>query len=246
MANDFFKKLFFGENISIVGLTCFSIGLTFVGFISCFIISLAKRGYSIKKRLWFVPLGVSAMVFQLMPCVVQKNYQTLFLVGGVFLICLAVLLALPTREIQVLPSQRKLIRELDAKVDKQSIAKTENINSNNNPHLLIEDDENEEKPIRPSVLPFEKTPSPTIVRPFFEENIKTPSQKKVTDIDFSHVKKIIARLKEIELSPSEKKQISELEASVNQAERVEYSTAVKSKINSGLGAVLKIMSKYGA
>lgn len=227
MAIDFFKMLFYGKP-ALIFSTWLSLFFLFIGFIVCLCLTIFKRGYSIKNRLWFIIVGVGSIIFQIVPCITYNNFQTLLIVLSAFVFCVAILSAFPVREIKVSPSHKQFINKLKNTANLQIEQTT-----------LEEIDEQSEDEMKESLPPLSK------VKSFFEED-KKPTQKKVSDIDFSHVKKIIARLKEMELSPSDKKQIFELENNINQAEFIEYTPAIKSKINSGLGAVLKIMSKYGA
>ena len=73
------------------------------------------------------------------------------------------------------------------------------------------------------------------------------NQKKTNakEVDFSHVKSVMDRLSSVALLPSDKKQIKELESVVRTAEATGVDGALKSKINDGLSALLKIMAKYG-
>lgn len=75
--------------------------------------------------------------------------------------------------------------------------------------------------------------------------IENPQERK-PEIDFSHVKNVISRLNYFSLSTQDRNIVKELELSVLQAERGDYDAETKRKINDGLGALLKIMSKYGA
>lgn len=75
---------------------------------------------------------------------------------------------------------------------------------------------------------------------------KRESKTPKAELDFSHVRNVIARLNYFGLSTQDKKTVKDLEMSVLEAERGDDSTALKQKINDGLGALLKIMSKYGA
>lgn len=76
-----------------------------------------------------------------------------------------------------------------------------------------------------------------------------PSQKEklVSDfeLDFQHVKSVINRLDYFGLKESDKKQVKELESALLLAEKGYFGQETKEKINDGLGALLKIMSKYG-
>ena len=65
-------------------------------------------------------------------------------------------------------------------------------------------------------------------------------------IDYSHVKNVIERLNYFPLSVNDRRQVRDLEGFLIEAESGEENQLLKSKINDGLGALLKIMSKYGA
>lgn len=82
-----------------------------------------------------------------------------------------------------------------------------------------------------------------------EEKLKaSPVQEKskTQEIDFSHVKSIIERISLLSLTQADRKTVKELEFSVISAENGDDRIETKQKINDGLGALLKIMSKYGA
>ncbi len=64
-------------------------------------------------------------------------------------------------------------------------------------------------------------------------------------IDYSHVKGILDRLDYFSLSPSDKKQVRELKTYLAEAEEGEADADLRDKLNDGLGALLKIMSRYG-
>ena len=65
------------------------------------------------------------------------------------------------------------------------------------------------------------------------------------EVDFKHVKNVIARLDYFGLKECDKRQVKELENALLMAEKGEFNQDVKCKINDGLGALLRIMSKYG-
>ena len=66
------------------------------------------------------------------------------------------------------------------------------------------------------------------------------------DLDFAHIRSVVSRLDYFSLSAADKRTVNDLNFSLAEAERGNISDAVKEKINDGLGALLKIMSKYGA
>lgn len=81
-----------------------------------------------------------------------------------------------------------------------------------------------------------------------EERTEEPDSraKNDFDLDFSHVKNVIARLDYFGLSQSDRRQIHDLEAGLTEAERGENTPELRDRINDGLSSLLKIMSKYGA
>ena len=75
------------------------------------------------------------------------------------------------------------------------------------------------------------------------ESVKeTSPQPRKEKTDFSHVKSVIERLENFPLSTSDRKQIKELE---NAIILIENGTEDDYSINDELGALLKIMAKYG-
>ena len=93
--------------------------------------------------------------------------------------------------------------------------------------LVMEEEELE--PLRPSQV---------------EELIKGKTAAEY-GLDFSHVKNVLSRLDYFSLSPADKRQVKELEATLVLAEQGDFSDVVKERVNDGLGSLLKIMSKYG-
>ena len=67
----------------------------------------------------------------------------------------------------------------------------------------------------------------------------------VDGLNLSHVKNILKRLDYFDLSQSDRRQVREVEMAIFQAERRFDDLEVKEKLNDGLGALLKIMAKYG-
>ena len=64
-------------------------------------------------------------------------------------------------------------------------------------------------------------------------------------LDFTHVKNILSRVEGYNLSTLDQRQVGELKSAVYRAENYGADKELKTKINDGLGALLKIMSKYG-
>ncbi len=229
MAIDFFKVVFGLDDKYLLIATLFSAAVILISFVLCFILCLVKSGYGFRRRIWFLFASLSVNIFQLGVCLYAKNFITVILIASLATFCFSVVLFLPIRGISVDKSHKKFINFLDSNI--KSSAEI--------PPMEVEKEQTERLHI-----PLGLTPKKSV----FDEEIedREAGRKKISDIDFSHVKKIISRIKELELSPADKRQISELEKNVSQAEFGEYSPEIKSKINMGLGAVLKIMSKYGA
>ena len=81
-----------------------------------------------------------------------------------------------------------------------------------------------------------------------EKHVEHKAEKNAVsdfEVDFQHVKNVISRLDYFGLKESDKRQVKELENALIVAERGEFNQEVKCKINDGLGALLRIMSKYG-
>lgn len=114
--------------------------------------------------------------------------------------------------------QRELARFLDGAV----------LNSNN---------------ILPPVLPPQET------RKTLSQMVCTPQSEKLEskpcDLDFSHVKSVLKRMQYYPLTPADKRQVSDLDSAIIGAESIGLNDDAKNRINDGLGALLKIMSKYG-
>ena len=88
-----------------------------------------------------------------------------------------------------------------------------------------------------------------IIKPPIEVQTDIEEKEEIDNgygVDFSHVKKVLSRIEYYPLSQADKRQVSELNSLIYSAERGEYSREIKEKINEGLGALLKIMSKHGA
>lgn len=64
-------------------------------------------------------------------------------------------------------------------------------------------------------------------------------------LDFKHVKSVIERLEYYGLSTADKKVVCDLQTAIEKAEDGDFCLDIKNRINDGLGALLKIMAKYG-
>lgn len=99
------------------------------------------------------------------------------------------------------------------------------------------------------ILPLEKPieryiPLAEKIREVEKLEVKKQEEKAPvkTKADFSHVKNVIERLNAFPLSVGDKKQVKELEDAII---LIENGAEEDYEINDGLGALLKIMAKYG-
>lgn len=76
---------------------------------------------------------------------------------------------------------------------------------------------------------------------------KNATDENVSDreLDFLHVKNVLKRMEYYTLSQNDRRQVKDLESAIVEAERGELTYEIKRRINDGLGALLKLMSKYG-
>lgn len=208
-----------------------------VAFVINLILSLTLGGYVKKKRLWYYFSSPFVLLLQ--------STLTLSAGGNFSLVVLNLVAALVYLFASLLIKDKKTVaddnrfsfaRTLNERVkeDAPEILDGEKMLSNYQankkvPHDELVMEEGELEPLRPSQV---------------EELIKG---KTAADygLDFSHVKNVLSRLDYFSLSPADKRQVKELEATLVLAEQGDFSDVVKDRVNDGLGSLLKIMSKYG-
>ncbi len=76
------------------------------------------------------------------------------------------------------------------------------------------------------------------------EKIQTSNKRLRSEIDFSHVKKVIEKLKDCSLNVDEKKRINDFCVKMKKAECGNISDTDRGEINDDLSMILKLMSKY--
>lgn len=204
---------------------CFIIclGLLIVMGVTRVAVILVKGEY---KRLDFIRqlfLSFSVLFFQFLHMIVVNGILEYFLINScISLFFFTITLCLPVRKKRLKKEEKELASYLDKQLRFQNLSST-----------LRETEENEYKIIK-------ERPIETVeVQPFHKKSLEVP-------IDYSHVKNVIERLNYFPLSVNDKRQVRDLEGFLVEAESGELSPILKSKINDGLGALLKIMSKYGA
>ena len=183
-----------------------TLGLITILFVSCLLLSLIKKDYTLRKRVWYFSASCGIILLSIV----------LFKKNTVALISLSALLIYFGIIFSISPKKDKM-DELDEFIDRQ---------------IEFPIKEEEKEPVRKmeqklSVLPLsEKRNNP--------------------EIDYSHVKSVIERISLLSLNQSDRKTVKELELCVLGAENGDDRIETKRKINDGIGALLKIMSKYGA
>lgn len=178
-------------------------------------LSLFVSGYSIKKRVW-QPL---VCLFFTITCFAICNLAEYGNFIPLLISALTILSLIPIFTIKTKTFKvTEKQRDLVKFIDKEIKLATDSQNSAPYQKALIREVDNKEKS-RSSVTDFQ--------------------------LDFQHVKSVISRLDYFGLKECDKKQVKELENALHIAENGEFTHEVKSRINDGLSALLKIMSKYG-
>ncbi len=198
--------------------------------ILCTIISLTKKDYTLLKRLWivfdFVGICLIEFWFEMQ---IEKSISYLFLTVGVCFLGLSICLFLPVKRLKISEEKRMLAQFLDR------CAKSQKYKQNNGDNANLTQSENQIKP------------SNVLSSPIISVNqneIAGKSNHKTEEIDFSHIKNILARLEYYPLTGQDKKCALELEKAILDAEENGLDKVLKQTINEGLGALLRIMAKY--
>ena len=184
----------------------------------CIVLIIVKRGYGVLKRLWIVFFMVGITLVQLwLELLLNGKIKHLFLTLGISICTLSIILFLPKRTIKITQPQRDLARLISNSVKRQE----------------------EQNVINELPKESEVFCSPIIKA----ESQKIPVNNK-KEIDFSHVKSVLNKLEYYPLKEQDKKQAEQLEKAIFTAEQNGMTPVLKEDINDGLGALLKIMSKY--
>lgn len=174
--------------------------------------------YGIKKRLW----QPCVCIFILCTCsgvcaVADYGFFIPLLVMGVASITVIPVFAVPVKVFKVTEKQRDLVKFIDSEIKQATKEK--------------------------DCTACDKTSYKEQV--IKAENVHEEKNVADFDLDFKHVKSVINRLDYFGLKESDKKQVKELENALISAEKGNFGQDVKCRINDGLSALLKIMSKYG-
>ncbi len=189
---------------------------------------ILRKNIALKRRLFYVYLAVSLSLTIFLMAFIYIAFDGFFLAhviylalySSVFIVGVVPFLIVEKRKVKVTNEHKDLIRLIDSEIDKQ----------------------------------FDKEPIYEQMRsmrtPFKVEELKVKEKKTKTNtdgecgIDFTHVKNVINKVSNYDLSVSEKKQINELLFYISKAEAGDDEKEIKDSINEGLSAVLKIMAKH--
>lgn len=201
-------------------------GAVFTGFIVCLFISIFKSGYGLKKRSWFFIFLVAfcALLKSRINITGERDFSPILLFSG---LCLSV----PLFFIRVKTKKQNLHTEQEENAARREFVR------------FLDEQIKSGAPPQTSDFTENKETSNT----FRPEILKAEEQKEqiFEDLDFSHVKNVLQRLSPAMLSYADRRQIHELELALYEAENGGCSGEIKSKINEGLGNLLKIMARHG-
>lgn len=228
--SSFDTLLYFGR----VGVFILILSLIIFCTIGCLCLAIFKSGYSLKKRAWLFFCYAGLLAFEWWAeSVIEENYSYIFLTVSVSFILCALILLIPEKSIKIKREQRELARFLDSQVKQinQPIV---------NEKYLIE---NKSQPSNCQDLlnKVEKKNNISTIK----AQISAEEPTKISEeIDFLNVKTILNKLNYYSISTQDKLIAKELENAIISAEKYGIDDNLKEKINDGLGALLKIMSKY--
>lgn len=215
-----------------------AVSLSAVAF-SCVLetlISIFAYGYGIKKRIRFFLVAASAVILQ---AAAEKYSGNSAFTSVTLVVCLlfsAVVISVPVRTGKITEKQRELARFIDGKI---KIAAERSIEDDGYKEIRIEE-KTEHKPLN-SFADRERSDAVEILK-----TVGKKAERRASDLDIEHIRAVLSRLDYYGLSAADKRIINELNYSLLAAERGNVDLETKERINDGLGALLKIMSKYGA
>ena len=234
----------FFENLGLDGIFFLAVGLITAVFITLFILHCVRRGKTKKERFIFILFTAGMIIFQMAGNLAAGSvYAWELLVFPLITLSFASLLFIffvlfGEREFRIRKEHKDLIRIIDKKIkdsDGGEVASrlkaAEDFIKGNSENSYIEEKENEQ---------------PENYKITCEKSLeKNNSAVKPPELDFTHVKNVIERLNYYNLNSAEKRQVKDLKYAVSRAESGNALPETQSQINDGLGAVLKIMAKYG-
>ena len=231
-----------GEVLFLTALSVMTLGL-----IISLLLTLFKRNYKKSARLWFcllvggITLGQGAITII---AKLQGGYVLLSLSVGV--LYLIPVFFISGRQAKIKREERQLINFIDGQIAKLN----QEENGTTSP-LIVTPPANIQPSAKPQELAIGLPPTTKQVerlktKPLTSSNESNLDRENAIDLpNFSHVKKVMERLQYFPLTTTDKRQVSDLQVTINMAERGDIIPDLKNKINDGLSVLLKIMSKYG-
>lgn len=213
------------KNLGGAGVFLISVAVIFILAVVAVLLAIFKSNFDLKKRSWFFLCSLAVILFEYALSFYIENSQGFtFFSAAVFLVFSIPVISIKKKDNA---KAKELVRLLDQKI----------LKANDMPKAFDE----VEEPID------EVEEQKQVIKPNKSTAINLAKKEKVAgaELDFTHVKNVMARLDYYGLSPSEKKLVENLKESIVAAENYKLDQNTKSKINDGLGALLKIMSKYG-
>lgn len=221
------------------GVFLLCLALMLIGFVVNLILTLVALNYTRKDRRWYYFTIPTVLCFQIAQSLnAGENGALIFL--SLSFACLFFYFSWSIKSLEEKNSeQKKTVSEFCKKISLEaenrlcSSDKSDNDEQQKAQENIVREGtgESEVQKISPK-------------KEEFVERVNDDEGEKF-DLDFSHVKNVMARLDYFSLSPADKRQVKELEITLREAECGEYSKAIKERLNDGLGILLKIMSKYG-
>lgn len=232
----YFTLTFIDSNLGIGGLFALCFLILSAVFIFALALALFVKGYTLKKRLWFFAFSF-AISGLLLGLSLIFGYGIGF---SVLLLSIGALFCIPIFTIRVKrkadKSQLELARFIDDKLRSAGYSEENQSFSNEQKNDYPQPEKDFDKIMQPNIVSSVQN-NQTLE--------KEKPKKQPCEIDFSHVKNVISRLEYFPLNANDKKQVQDLQSCVYNAENGDYTPQLKSRINDGLGSLLKIMAKYG-
>ena len=211
----------FSSSVGVDGAFCIGAALVLSAVVLNVVLCASIRGYGALKRLWVIIFAVGINVIHLALTLLSGEGIVVFLLLlGFSALVLCTVFAFPVKGKKITKEHRDFIKKIDGAInDVEKIVEQPVIEKTNKPQPMESEDVVLSKPC--------------------------DSQEKKHDLNYAHVKNILQRLEYYQLSPVDKKQVGQLETCMRIAEQTGTDGEVRQQINDGLGALLKIMSKYG-
>lgn len=224
----------FFESLGFDGVFFIAVGLTVAAFIPLFIGQCVCRGKTKKERTAFVFISAGSIAFETagnlaIGGVFARELLVLPLINFSLAIFLYVFFVFfGNKEVKVEKEHKEFIKILEKNIKNPDKNQTV-------PHL-----ENARKSFN-----SESDDGRTVLSDVTEVKPVAKTKVNAAELDFTHVKNVIERLNYYNLNGAERRLVKDLRYAVSQAESGNVLPETQSEINDGLGAVLKIMAKYG-